>query len=152
MLRRDDDPNVITCSGGEQRGGALEAAQASVDQAKAELDQLRAGAAKSDLAVAAAEMAFAGGFGARLDVAAIASEHGDAGPVIALFSESNTRFLCEVEPRNAGEFEGVMAKLPCARIGEVTAEDRFVVYLDDRRLIDASIGELKEAWQATFRW
>jgi len=41
---------------GEQRTGALDAAQAAVDQAQANLDTLRAGASKSDLAVAAAEV------------------------------------------------------------------------------------------------
>jgi phosphoribosylformylglycinamidine synthase len=104
------------------------------------------------LAVAAAEMAFAGGLGAQLDVSAIAMHHGLAGPIVALFSESNTRFLCEVSPEKASDFERLMAELPCARVGEVTAQDRLAISCDDRTLIDASIQELKEAWQATFRW
>jgi phosphoribosylformylglycinamidine synthase len=104
------------------------------------------------LAVAAAEMAFAGGFGARLDVGAIAAEQGNAAPVVALFSESNTRFLCEVAPENADGFERVMLALPCAKIGKVTADDRLVVASGDRRLVDAGVQELKEAWQAPFRW
>ena len=57
------------------------------------------------LAVAAAEMAFAGGLGHSMDVDAIAAVHGAAGPVVALFSESNTRFLCEVAADKAAEFE-----------------------------------------------
>jgi phosphoribosylformylglycinamidine synthase len=104
------------------------------------------------LAVAAAEMAFAGGFGAQLDIATIVAGHGTVGPVVALFSESNTRFLCEVTPENAGEFERVMGRLPCARIGSVTAGDRLVIANRDQRLVDARIDKLKEAWQAPFRW
>ena len=54
------------------------------------------------LAVAAAEMAFAGGLGARLQLDAMpaSGELGDARR--CLFSESNTRFLCEVAPTNGG--------------------------------------------------
>jgi phosphoribosylformylglycinamidine synthase len=104
------------------------------------------------LAVAVAEMAFAGGWGAQLDIGAIAAGYEQAGPVVALFSESNTRFLCEVVPENAGAFERAMAKLPCTRIGEVTAGDQLVITSSGQRLVDATIGELKEAWQVPFRW
>jgi phosphoribosylformylglycinamidine synthase len=104
------------------------------------------------LAIAAAEMAFAGGFGARFDVAAIASEYGDAGPTVALFSESNTRFLCEVPTERSREFEHTLAAIPCAKIGEVATNDRLVITIDDQQLIDVNIDELKEAWQSTFQW
>lgn len=104
------------------------------------------------LAAAAAEMAFAGACGARLDVTAIASEYGSRGPVVALFSESNTRFLCEVAPDKTTEFEAVLAGLPCKRLGEVTAEDRLVMTVGGATTIDANIHDLKAAWQRTFRW
>jgi phosphoribosylformylglycinamidine synthase len=93
------------------------------------------------LAVAAAEMAFAGGLGARLEVDEIAASHGATGPIIAHFGESNSV-----------EFERTLADVAVTRIGEVTADDRFVISHDGRPSIDASIAELKEAWQATFRW
>ena len=48
------------------------------------------------LAVAAAEMAFAGGCGARIDLDAVKVVGGNDSAVARLFSESNTRFLCEV--------------------------------------------------------
>jgi phosphoribosylformylglycinamidine synthase len=99
------------------------------------------------LAVAAAEMAFAGGYGARIDIRPVSAE-----PIVALFSESNTRFLCEVPPEKAGEFESVMAGLPVAKIGEVSPADRLIFALGERILVDANIHELKEAWQAPFRW
>ena len=40
----------------------------------------------------------------------------------------------------------------CAKIGEVTIDDRLVVASGDRHLVDANIGDMKEAWQAPFRW
>jgi phosphoribosylformylglycinamidine synthase len=104
------------------------------------------------LAVAAAEMAFAGGLGARVDLNTVAKENAANEPAIGLFSESNTRFLCEVSPEQASEFERVMANLPHARIGEVMAAPRLVMSSGERALIDDDIAKLKEAWQATFRW
>jgi phosphoribosylformylglycinamidine synthase subunit PurSL len=97
-------------------------------------------------------MAFAGGLGARLDVSEIAAAHGAAGPLVALFSESNTRFLCEVAAINAADFERAFRELPLVKIGEVVADDRLVIAADGRSIVDANIFELKEAWQATFRW
>jgi phosphoribosylformylglycinamidine synthase len=104
------------------------------------------------LAAAAAEMAFAGGFGGRLDISDIGTALGEAGPAVALFSESNTRFLCEVPMDKSGDFEREFQNLPLARIGEVTAEDRLTISAAGQTMVDVNIYELKEAWQATFRW
>jgi phosphoribosylformylglycinamidine synthase len=104
------------------------------------------------LAVAAAEMAFAGGLGARIDLDAVATENAAKEPAIRLFSESNTRFLCEISPERANEFERAMANVPQTKIGEVTEEPRLVIGTGERALVDADIAKLKEAWQATFRW
>ena len=57
------------------------------------------------LAVAAAEMSFAGGFGAEVDLDAV-PRVGELDITARLFSESNTRFLCEVRADNAGAFRG----------------------------------------------
>ena len=51
------------------------------------------------LAVAAAEMAFAGGLGLELELAPLRSASGLEDPAVLLFSESNTRFLIEVPAR-----------------------------------------------------
>ena len=50
------------------------------------------------LAVAAAEMAFAGGLGVAIDAGKCPCPADAVDPAARLFSESNTRFLCEVEP------------------------------------------------------
>ena len=81
------------------------------------------------LAAAAAEMAFAGGCGARLelDQAPCDAELADRAAVL-LFSESNTRFLCEVRPADASAFETRLGSdVPWARIGEVVADSRLEI-------------------------
>ncbi len=104
------------------------------------------------LAVAAAEMAFAGGLGARIQLDAICAVDGASAPAVRLFSESNTRFLCEVPGEKAGEFERVLAGVAVAKVGEVAGEARLVLTSGSQQMIDADIKVLKEAWQATFRW
>ncbi|HLY09693.1 MAG TPA: AIR synthase-related protein, partial [Planctomycetota bacterium] len=104
------------------------------------------------LAVAAAEMAFAGGLGLRLDVANTAPE--DLPPVVALFSESASRFLVEVTPANRKAFEAVMDRGPvfAAEIGKVVADPTLTLAARDRLLVEESLRDLKDAWQKTLRW
>jgi phosphoribosylformylglycinamidine synthase len=115
------------------------------------------------LAAAVAEMAFAGNLGASIALAAVPSDvgHHALSPgadfdTILLFSESNSRFLCEVRPENAAALEALLADVPHARIGAVTSDRRLKVTGalataqngSPPLLIDAEIDALKEAWQA----
>jgi phosphoribosylformylglycinamidine synthase len=145
------------------------------------------------LAVAAAEMAFAGNLGARLflgqaphaidldeaaqqrwqelaplvpgeTVHALASLSQAA--AILLFSESNTRFLCEVEPERRAEFERALAGVPCGLMGEVVETGRLEIVgvpapvdIDQDAyeiraplVISAELPTLQEAWQKPLRW
>ncbi|WP_397571097.1 phosphoribosylformylglycinamidine synthase subunit PurL [Schlesneria sp. T3-172] len=105
------------------------------------------------LAVAAAEMAFAGGLGANLDLTPVASEAGITDPIVLLFSESTTRFLIEVEPGNVDEFEKVMKDSPCTRIGRVTTDERLVVTSSQNEVVlSQDIARLKSVWQSTLAW
>ena len=67
------------------------------------------------LAVAAAEMAFAGELGPRLDLARVPCERlpaGFDGAATRLYSESCTRFLVEVAPERAAAFERALRRAP----------------------------------------
>lgn len=100
------------------------------------------------LAVAAAEMAFAGGFGLDLDLAPMADATGLKQDAVLLFSESNTRFLVEVPPAKCAELESVFAGLPLTPLGTVTETGRLHIHrAGEYDVIDATIGELKTAWQ-----
>jgi phosphoribosylformylglycinamidine synthase subunit PurSL len=104
------------------------------------------------LAVAATEMAFAGGLGAQLELSTIAVGDDLVGDAARLFSESNTRFLCEVQPESADKFEQALGGIPLAKIGAVTEESRLKISSGDKNLVDADIFELKKAWQVTFQF
>ncbi|MBN8628605.1 MAG: phosphoribosylformylglycinamidine synthase subunit PurL, partial [Planctomycetes bacterium] len=146
------------------------------------------------LAAAAAEMAFAGGLGARLHLAEVPyslvlnpraqeaaerlardNEHLEVhelsampeATAVLLFSESNSRFLCEVPQAKSAAFEKALAGIPHALVGEVTEGGRLEVLgiphvhkeLPDEptelrvpRVIDAKIEDLKAAWQKPLAW
>jgi len=108
------------------------------------------------LAAGVAEMAFAGGLGATVDLDRVPHDTAAASPAAKLFAESNTRFLCEVRPENAVRFEANFAGLPHARIGQVTEATELKITAQGtggaKPVIAASLAALKEAWQAPLRW
>ena len=100
------------------------------------------------LAVAAAEMAFAGGFGLDLDIAPLAEATGLKRDAVLLFSESNTRFLIEVPPENTSELESLFTGLPLTKLGTVTDTGRLRIHrANEYDAIDSPLDELKAAWQ-----
>ncbi len=87
------------------------------------------------LAVGMAEMCFAGGFGAKLS--------GHFG-VTELFSESNSRFIVEIETENVPAMESLFAGMPYKKLGTVTQE-KTLVFGD---AFSVSVDELKDAWHS----
>ncbi|MCF6159159.1 MAG: phosphoribosylformylglycinamidine synthase subunit PurL [wastewater metagenome] len=105
------------------------------------------------LAVAAAEMAFAGGYGMTLDLFAIATDRPIYRNDTLLFSESNSRFIVEIRPEHQKQFEILLQGVPYGMMGRVIAEPLFQVKgLDNKLVINENIYELKEAWQSPLRW
>ena len=106
------------------------------------------------LAVAIAEMAFAGGLGVEADVSAIdvSGTDGANADLARLFSESNTRFAVEVEPKNQAAFEAAFANIAVAKIGTVTDGENVVINSGETELINSPVGALKEAWQSPLDW
>jgi phosphoribosylformylglycinamidine synthase len=106
------------------------------------------------LAVAAAESAFAGGFGMCLDLSQVPWK-GDADTkkdVAHLFSESASRHLVTVHPEKRNEFEAFMRGNSFAPVGIVTEEPVLAITgLNGSTVVKAGIADLKEAWQETLR-
>jgi len=100
------------------------------------------------LAVAAAEMAFSGGYGMELNLQRVPAENLNRDDFI-LFSESNSRFLVEVPEKCEKDFETVMKGTVYAKIGKVTKTPRLCIYgLDGKVVVDASINELLACWKS----
>jgi len=103
------------------------------------------------LAVAAAEMAFAGGLGVEIDLPAVPTD-GDVSTPALLFAENAGRFLVEVAPDKRDAFMAMVKDVPFAEVGRVTDTGRIVAADGNATLIDVPIDEAKAAWQGTFDW
>ena len=102
------------------------------------------------IAVTAAEMSFAGGYGMELDLSQVPVEEGIVRDDVVLFAESNTRFVVEVEQQKQREFEATIEGTSYGRIGKVVENDMFTVLsMSGEKVISEKIADLKEAWQAT---
>ncbi|MFH1646294.1 MAG: phosphoribosylformylglycinamidine synthase subunit PurL [Chloroflexota bacterium] len=105
------------------------------------------------IGVAAAEMAFAGGWGMTVNLKDVPLVEPIDRDDFILFAESNSRFLVEVSPESKKDFEKAMSGTAFAEIGRVTDGDAFEVYgRDGKKILQATISELKEAWQKPLRW
>jgi phosphoribosylformylglycinamidine synthase II len=101
------------------------------------------------LAVAASEMAFAGGYGLELDLRSVPNKMVTRNDSL-VFSESNSRFLIEVAERDRSVFEDFMWNKACAQIGKVTQEEKLVIRgLDGKVVVDAGLSELRRSWKKT---
>ena len=105
------------------------------------------------IGVAVAEMAFAGGLGAKINLKSVPLGEPMERDDFILFSESNSRFLVEVAPENKDEFEKMMDGTSFAAIGQVNGGEMVEIYgLNDNRVVAQSLVELKKAWQDPLRW
>ncbi|AQQ09228.1 Phosphoribosylformylglycinamidine synthase 2 [Sedimentisphaera cyanobacteriorum] len=98
-------------------------------------------------AAAAAEMAFAGGLGIECDAGLVKCAE-ELSNEARLFSESNSRYVVEVQADKTADFERALDGCVFSRIGRVTDNERVVITGGDNELINASIGSLKKAWQS----
>lgn len=105
------------------------------------------------LAVALAEMAFAGGLGieARLENVPAAKDVTRADQI--LFGESTTRFLLEIQPDHFAKVARILSDVRFGEIGKVTGDSRLIIRdANNNFVIAAELADLKEAWQAPLRW
>ncbi len=106
------------------------------------------------LAVAAAEMAFSGGLGMDLFLSEVPYEpRQKARNDFVLFSESNSRFIVEIDGSARKEFEKSLKGIAHGLIGCVSGGSGFkILGLDKEICVQTDINDLKESWQAPLRW
>jgi len=105
------------------------------------------------LAVALAEMAFAGGLGIEADLRGLPRSEDCTRTDAQLFSESNSRYIVEIEPEKFDAFAKMMLNLPFGQIGKVTQEKTLIIKAEDGNIIiESDIDSLKKAWQKPLAW
>ncbi len=100
---------------------------------------------------ALSEMCFSG-VGASVDICGIKLKDGEfserESDLIKLFSESNSRFLVEVEPERAEDFEKLAEEAQIFRIGETTFDEQITVNSGLRGILREDIGVVKKIWKS----
>ena len=100
------------------------------------------------LAVAAAEMSFAGGVGLELSIDDVPVS-GEPDAARRLFGESPTRFLIEVEPGSEQALAALLADLPHARVGTTTTDAFLTVTAQGETLVREPHDALRDAFTHT---
>jgi len=103
------------------------------------------------LAAAISEMAFTGDHGIDIYLKSVPKPRSMQRSDLILFSESNSRFLVEVQEKRRRDFEALMEDVAFSVVGRVKREKRLSVYgIDDHTVVNASLAELRDAWKSTF--
>ena len=109
------------------------------------------------LAVAAAEMAFAGNLGLEIELAKVRIEGLPSGgkeidpDSTRLYSQSCSRLLLEVAEGSAAAFERALSGLPCVQVGRTVPEGRLQIRGSAGKvLVDATVEELRRAFRGSF--
>ncbi|MBS4016237.1 MAG: phosphoribosylformylglycinamidine synthase subunit PurL [Candidatus Latescibacteria bacterium] len=115
------------------------------------------------LAIALAEMCFAGGIGAEvfLKNTTEAQRHREKtrkdsvssetlcldGESVLLFSESNTRFLVSVPKEHKSRFESLMKNVPYTEIGKTILSDRMKIYgVKGKSIVNLELKKMEKVW------
>ncbi len=143
------------------KGGAVP--QVNFKKARGSMERLSAAAHKGlvssihdcsegGIAVCLAEMCFAGGLGANIFLGEVPYYGKEMRNDFILFSESNSRFIVEVERKHQKAFEKTMKNSEIGLAGCVTDLKLLRVFgLKGDACIEARPGDLKNAWQQTLR-
>jgi phosphoribosylformylglycinamidine synthase len=104
------------------------------------------------IGVAIAEMSFAGGLGANVFLKEVPYRQKDRRDDFILFSQSNSRFLVEVERLHQKAFEKILQRSDWGLIGCVTDSKELKIFgSKGNACLVSTLDELKEAWQSTLR-
>ena len=104
--------------------------------------------AKGGLALALARSAMAGERGLDLNLD-LAADLAALPPDVALFSESNGRFVVTVAQGDTPAFAALFGGLACTHVGTVTSAATLRATLGGRRRIDLSVAAMKAAYKET---
>lgn len=95
------------------------------------------------------EMLIGGGRGVEIDLSKILSE--DDSPETLLFSETQGRFVVEVNEKNKKEFERIMAGCKISEIGKV-AGNSLSVLMGSKEIFNIPVKLLEEKWRSGVKW
>lgn len=110
-------------------------------------------ASDGGLAVAFAETAFSGGLGLAVDARRIPRAKDVRRNDMLLFSESNARYVVEVDRARESQFKKLLNGIPAAKVGAVAEKPALTITgLNGKPVVKSPLSRLKSAWQKPFSW
>jgi phosphoribosylformylglycinamidine synthase len=103
------------------------------------------------LGVALAEMCIGGRIGAKVDLAEVPVSPGEMAAADILYSESNSRLLVSVDPRDRMAFEGIFHGQIYRQIGTVSGDTVLSIRHGDAFVLSEDVADLTAAWQEPLR-
>ena len=100
------------------------------------------------LGVAFAKVAIAGRLGLDIDLDQILTDS-DLPTLALLFSESNSRFVATISPKDKAKFEKLMADMPCALVGKVTADPNLTLRRGTALVAKIKVADAVKAYKTT---
>ncbi len=100
------------------------------------------------LAIGLSEMTFSNKIGCEIDISSIKVNLRDD---ILLFSESNSRFLVEVEEKNLKKVDALLKNIPHYKIGK-TKGTSLVIKNKNKTLINIKVDKILEKWEGAVQW
>ena len=107
------------------------------------------------LAVAATEMAMAGGLGMQVDLDAVAEISADGlSDTALLFSESNSRFLVEIPENKIEQFTPIFRAhgVQASRVGTISSDANLTFSRSGATTLGIEVAAAKAAWQKPLDW
>jgi len=101
-------------------------------------------------AVCVSEMMIGGKIGAEVEIDKIPST--DNSPETLLFSESQGRFVVEVEEKDKEKFEKVMIGCEISNIGKIINKKVFKVFDGRKKLFEIPVELLDKKWRSGLKW
>lgn len=100
--------------------------------------------------VALLEMAMGGGKGAEVFIDSMISSDGSAETL--LFSESQGRFVVEVDASSRDRFENIMSGMDVANIGNVSRDNTVKGFHGGDKLFSLDVKEAENVWRSGLQW
>jgi phosphoribosylformylglycinamidine synthase II len=103
---------------------------------------------KGGIAVTLAKMSISGDLGAKVDIAKSPNNNVEISKL--LYSETPSRFMVSIDPKNKQEFESSMTGFEIGEIGKVTKKE-LVISKEDDTIISAEISNLTTTYKEKFK-
>jgi phosphoribosylformylglycinamidine synthase subunit PurSL len=100
--------------------------------------------------VALSQSAFAGELGVEVDLSKVKTDLCRNDKII--YSETGSRFIVSVSPKNKAKFEQILEGIPFSEVGKVCSHQNLIIRgVRGQEIVNANVLDLKKSWQTPYK-